>query len=626
MPTEQPMTTIARQQQIYNSHLNGTAGNSIISSSMLSKDITTVSQADKVAVACNLLNTHIFTNLMAGLPISLYVGNIPTEMEDTKLMKILECFGRVTKWTRPIDPTTLMPRGFGFVTYLQGICGFRCFQILNNYLYDSEEGLAFQVKLGTKERAAIMSIEESENEAKKNLPEDSSVGIEDIYTHMKTLVSQVIDPPPVLPPPPSIAVTSSETTAKVAEEKGLGIQDLMDADEDTVGEKLQSEIEKFRMRQKIRDVELEEQRRQKIKNKIKQLNEAKLYNEKNPPAPPTTNGDDTNMMSTSSRGQDESTRKRTERPRNDMDDLETKRRRKLEVLQMLSDDADIGELAAEFVPAAPAPPVFVPPPTVPGPLKLLSFNTAATTTATVKVLKRNVGEEEEEESKPKREFVPLDFGEDQPPPISTATAAPATAASVVETVLQRHLQQQLQQIEDDDDDEELDGDKDGGAFKKNMTKRKNLLQLAATTATAIPDSVQAKVLAQAQVISAALASGLKQQSTTVVVDKKEALKKLVDNIPTRKEDLFSYSVNWKMVDEYDLIQSVMRPWIVKKIIEYLGEEEESLTSFMVSKLQAHCQPGDLLEELSMVLDDDSEQFVLKLWRMLIYHSLRVAMK
>jgi len=39
-----------------------------------------------------------------------------------------------------------------------------------------------------------------------------------------------------------------------AEEKGLGIQDLMDADEEVVGEKLQSEIEKFRMRQKIRDV------------------------------------------------------------------------------------------------------------------------------------------------------------------------------------------------------------------------------------------------------------------------------------------------------------------------------------------------------------------------------------
>jgi RNA-binding protein 25 len=64
---------------------------------------------------------------------------------------------------------------------------------------------------------------------------------------------------------------------------------------------------------------------------------------------------------------------------------------------------------------------------------------------------------------------------------------------------------------------------------------------------------------------------------------------------------------------------------VKKIIEYLGEEEESLTNFMVGKLQAHCKPQELLEELQFVLDDDSEQFVLKLWRIMIYHSIRVTL-
>jgi RNA-binding protein 25 len=64
---------------------------------------------------------------------------------------------------------------------------------------------------------------------------------------------------------------------------------------------------------------------------------------------------------------------------------------------------------------------------------------------------------------------------------------------------------------------------------------------------------------------------------------------------------------------------------VKKIIEYLGEEEETLTNFMVSKLQTHCKPQDLLEELQFVLDDDSEQFVLKMWRIMIYHSIRVTL-
>jgi len=53
-----------------------------------------------------------------------------------------------------------------------------------------------------------------------------------------------------------------------------------------------------------------------------------------------------------------------------------------------------------------------------------------------------------------------------------------------------------------------------------------------------------------------------------------------------------------------------------------GEEEESLTDFIVSKLQNRRPPDEILEELSVVLDDDAEQFVVKLWRMLVYYSLK----
>ncbi len=86
--------------------------------------------------------------------------------------------------------------------------------------------------------------------------------------------------------------------------------------------------------------------------------------------------------------------------------------------------------------------------------------------------------------------------------------------------------------------------------------------------------------------------------------------------------MFAYPINWAIIERHGLIESTMRAWIVKKIIEYLGEEEESLTTFIVSKLSVGCQPSELMDELSMVLDEDAEQFVLKLWRMLIYYSIK----
>jgi hypothetical protein len=147
--------------------------------------------------------------------------------------------------------------------------------------------------------------------------------------------------------------------------------------------------------------------------------------------------------------------------------------------------------------------------------------------------------------------------------------------------------------------------------------------------SAIPASVHAQVLAQAQAIAASIQKqqgGNAAPATTSVPapeDPKEILKKLVDQIPSEKEDLFAYPINWQSLDAHQVINAQLSNWIVKKIIEYLGVEEESLTKFIVSKLLSHCQAHELMEELNMVLDEDAENFVMKLWKMLIYYSLKI---
>jgi hypothetical protein len=78
-----------------------------------------------------------------------------------------------------------------------------------------------------------------------------------------------------------------------------------------------------------------------------------------------------------------------------------------------------------------------------------------------------------------------------------------------------------------------------------------------------------------------------------------------------------------VLDASNIVTDVMASWVSSKIVEYLGEEESQLCDFIVGNLRAHCRPADLLEELSMVLDEDAAlPFVLKLWRMLVYYSVK----
>lgn len=99
-------------------------------------------------------------------------------------------------------------------------------------------------------------------------------------------------------------------------------------------------------------------------------------------------------------------------------------------------------------------------------------------------------------------------------------------------------------------------------------------------------------------------------------------KQLIDMIPKTKEELFSYEIDWAAYDKHQLHQR-MRPWISKKIKEFLGEEENTLTDYIVSSTQEHVQASQMLERLQVILDEEAEMFVLKMWRMLIFEIKKV---
>ncbi len=56
-------------------------------------------------------------------------------------------------------------------------------------------------------------------------------------------------------------------------------------------------------------------------------------------------------------------------------------------------------------------------------------------------------------------------------------------------------------------------------------------------------------------------------------------------IPLKKQDLYEYKLDWNSLFENEIIEKVCRPWIAKKIVEYMGAEEQSMINIVVKLLK-----------------------------------------
>jgi len=98
------------------------------------------------------------------------------------------------------------------------------------------------------------------------------------------------------------------------------------------------------------------------------------------------------------------------------------------------------------------------------------------------------------------------------------------------------------------------------------------------------------------------------------------LKTLVASIPATWEGLRTHKIDWALFDQITSHGRMhdMQRWIGIKVSDLLGGEEPSMTQFIFNAVCQHTPATSLCSDLREVLEEDTEAFILKLYRMIIY--------
>ncbi|RCI09693.1 hypothetical protein L249_3856 [Ophiocordyceps polyrhachis-furcata BCC 54312] len=99
----------------------------------------------------------------------------------------------------------------------------------------------------------------------------------------------------------------------------------------------------------------------------------------------------------------------------------------------------------------------------------------------------------------------------------------------------------------------------------------------------------------------------------------QAVRVLAQEIPSDKEGLWKWDVKWEHMDDH-IVGERLRPFVEKKIVEYLGVQEEMLVQAVEEQIRKRGTAATLAEELGEALGDEAEDLVKKLWRMIIFFT------
>jgi len=100
-------------------------------------------------------------------------------------------------------------------------------------------------------------------------------------------------------------------------------------------------------------------------------------------------------------------------------------------------------------------------------------------------------------------------------------------------------------------------------------------------------------------------------------DRQAARQALAADIPTTSQELFAYPMQWRYLSP-SILNAHIRPFVEKKVVEYLGVQEDLLVNFVMDGLQDRKGAAEIKAELEEALEEEAEVLVRKVWRMCVF--------
>lgn len=88
-------------------------------------------------------------------------------------------------------------------------------------------------------------------------------------------------------------------------------------------------------------------------------------------------------------------------------------------------------------------------------------------------------------------------------------------------------------------------------------------------------------------------------------------------------ELWEFHIDWDKLAKTTIFERNIRPWLEEMSIEYMGAVEEIFIGLVEKKLLSRSHPDKIIKILKKLLDNDSEEFVIRLWKKVVLEYMRL---